>query len=258
MSKAYNRVPTGRLLFKLSGCGLSPHSLKWMNSFLANRRQRVKVGNTAWCNEIGSLASLNAPDLHASSDVREPISLHQAVCTPSWLPFHVKSLNVLGWDQHFSSCSLMTCQLILRGSRLFLQNTLRCFPVVTTSWRLAKLYVKTWILPRITSVTLGMLFHAGISEWLQITSKRTATQDDNLGTGNSSGQGTGSDPDVVCQKNSSLKVSVSLGGFGPSVAHGKQSLRGRCVQATKKNNEETCSLLDAIGRRACGRWRDWV
>ena len=36
--------------------------------------------NTAWCSEIGSLTSLDAPELHASSDVREPISLHQAVC----------------------------------------------------------------------------------------------------------------------------------------------------------------------------------
>ena len=35
--------------------------------------------NTAWCSEIGSLTSLDAPELHASSDVREPISLHQAV-----------------------------------------------------------------------------------------------------------------------------------------------------------------------------------
>ena len=70
----------------------------------------------------------------------------------------------------------------------------------------------------------------------------------------------GSDPEVVCQKNSFLKVSVSLGGFGPSVAHGKHSVRRRCVQATK-NKAETCSLFDAIGRRSCGRWtcwRDWV
>ena len=67
----------------------------------------------------------------------------------------------------------------------------------------------------------------------------------------------GSDPEVVCQKNSFLKVSVSLGGFGPSVAHGKRSVRRRCVQATK-NKAETCSLLDAIGRRSCGRRRDWV
>ena len=62
----------------------------------------------------------------------------------------------------------------------------------------------------------------------------------------------GSDPEVVCQKNSFLKVSVSLGGFGPSVAHGKHSVRRRCVQATK-NKAETCSLLDTIGRRSCGR-----
>ena len=34
---------------------------------------------TAWCNEIGSLASRDAPEFHASGDVREPISLHQAV-----------------------------------------------------------------------------------------------------------------------------------------------------------------------------------
>ena len=66
-----------------------------------------------------------------------------------------------------------------------------------------------------------------------------------------------SDPEVVCQKNSFLKVSVSLGGFGPSVTYGKHSVRRRCVQATK-NKAETCSLLDAIGRRWCGRWRDLV
>ena len=35
--------------------------------------------HTAWCSEIGSLTSLDAPELHSSSDVREPISLHQAV-----------------------------------------------------------------------------------------------------------------------------------------------------------------------------------
>ena len=62
----------------------------------------------------------------------------------------------------------------------------------------------------------------------------------------------GSDSEVVCQKKSFLKVSVSLGGIGPSVAHGKHSVRRRCVQASK-NKAETCSLLDAIGRRSCGR-----
>ena len=35
--------------------------------------------NTAWWSEIGHLTSLDAPELHASSDVREPISLHQTV-----------------------------------------------------------------------------------------------------------------------------------------------------------------------------------
>ena len=34
---------------------------------------------TAWCSEIGSLASLDAPEFRASSDSREPISLHQTV-----------------------------------------------------------------------------------------------------------------------------------------------------------------------------------
>ena len=67
----------------------------------------------------------------------------------------------------------------------------------------------------------------------------------------------GSDPGAGCQKILFLKVSVSLSGFGPSVAHGKLSVRGRCVQATK-NKAETCSLLDAIGRRSCGRPSDWV
>ena len=62
----------------------------------------------------------------------------------------------------------------------------------------------------------------------------------------------GSDPEVVCQKNSFLKVGVYLGGSGPSVAHGKHSVRRRCLQATK-NKAESCSLLDAIGRRLCGR-----
>ena len=51
----------------------------------------------------------------------------------------------------------------------------------------------------------------------------------------------GSDPEIVCQKDSFLKVSVSLGGFGPSVAHGKHSVRRRCVQATKKQGRNLLS-----------------
>ena len=38
--------------------------------------------------KLGPLASLDAPELHASSDVREPISLHQAVYVSE--SFHVK------------------------------------------------------------------------------------------------------------------------------------------------------------------------
>ena len=68
----------------------------------------------------------------------------------------------------------------------------------------------------------------------------------------------GSDPEVVCQKNSFLIVGVSLGGFGPSVAPGKHSVRRRCTVQATENKAETCSLLDAIGRRSCGRWREWV
>ena len=41
----------------------------------------IIVQSSAWCSEVGYLTSLHAPELHhsASSDVREPISLHQAV-----------------------------------------------------------------------------------------------------------------------------------------------------------------------------------
>ena len=37
------------------------------------RTQPLARSCTAWCSEIGSLTSLDAPELHASSDVREPI-----------------------------------------------------------------------------------------------------------------------------------------------------------------------------------------
>ena len=64
----------------------------------------------------------------------------------------------------------------------------------------------------------------------------------------------GSDPEVVCQKDSFLKVSVSLGGFDPSVAM-ENILWDDIVFKLRKNKAEACSLLDAIGRRSCGRWR---
>ena len=39
----------------------------------------AKIRSTVWCSEIGSLPSLDAPEFHASGDIREPISLHHAV-----------------------------------------------------------------------------------------------------------------------------------------------------------------------------------
>ena len=39
----------------------------------------MKIQPGEWCSEIGFLVSLNAPELHTSSDAREPISQHQAV-----------------------------------------------------------------------------------------------------------------------------------------------------------------------------------
>ena len=45
----------------------------------ATDRDSVWPLHTAWCSEIGYLRSTDAPELRASSDVREPNSLHQAV-----------------------------------------------------------------------------------------------------------------------------------------------------------------------------------
>ena len=43
------------------------------------RKKKNPGNNTAWCSEIGSLMLLDALELHGFSDVRERISLHQAV-----------------------------------------------------------------------------------------------------------------------------------------------------------------------------------
>ena len=45
-SKAFDSVPHKRLLIKLKSYGLSGTLLKWIESFLTNRRQRVKVNNS--------------------------------------------------------------------------------------------------------------------------------------------------------------------------------------------------------------------
>ena len=45
--------------------------------------------HTAWCSEISSRTSMWMHVLGASSDVREPISLHQAVVLGTYMPCHV-------------------------------------------------------------------------------------------------------------------------------------------------------------------------
>ena len=60
----------------------------------------------------------------------------------------------------------------------------------------------------------------------------------------------GSDPEVVCQKNSFLKVSVSLGGFGSSVAHGKHSVRGVVFKLRKTRQKLALSLTPLGAVRA--------
>ena len=61
---------------------------------------------TVWCSEIGSLTSLDAPELHASSDVREPISLHQAVVSGSVWSFQHETVVKVNWCLW---CALCVC-----------------------------------------------------------------------------------------------------------------------------------------------------
>ena len=66
-------------------------SVSFLHFFLFVGERKEKGGeenerrrNTAWCSEIDPLTSLDVPELHASSDVREPILLHQAVQWNAW------------------------------------------------------------------------------------------------------------------------------------------------------------------------------
>ena len=58
-------------------------------------------------------------------------------------------------------------------------------------------------------------------------------------------------PKSIVNKNIFLTVCVSLSELGPSEPIKSFSWRDCEVQATK-NKEESCSFLDAIGRRSCG------
>ena len=144
LSKAYNRVPTAGLLFKLSGCGFSPHSLKWMNSFLANRRQRVKVGNmhSEW-----ATLSCGIPQ--------------GTVLGPALLLVFINDLptNLVGKPSIYADDSTV----FSRGN-----SKLETCQALGKDLDSAQDWAVTW----------GMLFNADKREWLQITSKHTAAQDD--------------------------------------------------------------------------------
>ena len=45
-SKAFDSVPRERLLRKVESYGIQGNLLKWIESFLSSRRQRVKVGGS--------------------------------------------------------------------------------------------------------------------------------------------------------------------------------------------------------------------
>ena len=144
LSKAYNRVPTAGLLFKLSGCGFSTHSLKWMESFLANRRQRVRVGNmdSEW-------ATL-------------PCGIPQGtVLGPTLFLVFINDLptNLVGKPSIFADDSTVYSH---GNDRL---ETCRALSKDLDS-------AQDW------AVTWGMLFNADKSEWLQIASKDTTEQND--------------------------------------------------------------------------------
>ena len=46
-AKAFDKVPHKRLIYKLDKYGISGNLLKWIKSFLTNRRQRVVLGNVS-------------------------------------------------------------------------------------------------------------------------------------------------------------------------------------------------------------------
>ena len=68
-------------LFKKKLCHLLPATHTLLHK--SRCQKKLSAPNTEWCSEIGSLMSLDVPELHASTDVREPISLHQAVVEQS-------------------------------------------------------------------------------------------------------------------------------------------------------------------------------
>ena len=187
LSKAYNRVPTADLLFKLSGCGFSPHSLKWMKSFLANRRQRVKVGKGT---PRGlPFRSCGIPQ----GTVLEP--------TLFLVVIDDLSANLVGKPSIFADDSTV----FSRGN-----NKLETCQALSKDLDSAQDWAVTW----------GMLFNADKSEWLQITSKHTASQDNNRVT--MKGQAI---PRVKAHNHLGLKVTSTL-----SWSEHIRRTRAKCAQ----------------------------
>jgi hypothetical protein len=63
--KAFDKVPHQRLLYKLQRYGISPEIASWIQSFLLNRKQRVRVMNSysEWapvtiCNNVAPVTNL--------------------------------------------------------------------------------------------------------------------------------------------------------------------------------------------------------
>ena len=63
---------------KKKAFSLTEHVQCWRTMNILHTFYILKIQSGAV--KCGSLASLDAPELHASSDIREPIPFHQAVC----------------------------------------------------------------------------------------------------------------------------------------------------------------------------------
>ena len=114
-----------------------------MNSFLANRRQRVTIGNmhSEW-----ATLSCGIPQL---------------------------------WDQHFSLSFINALSTNLVGKPSIYADDPTVFSRGNNKLETCQALSIDLDSVQDGAVTWGMLFNPDKSEWLQITSKHTAAQDDN-------------------------------------------------------------------------------
>ena len=121
LSKAYNRVPTAALLLSSpAACGFSPQSaaLKWMESFLANHRERV---------------------------------IESEICTPSQLSMQAFMRNPSGYCSGTNSflCSDFSNLANLVGKPSIFTDDPTVFFHGNNRLETCQALSKTWILPRI-------------------------------------------------------------------------------------------------------------